>query len=86
MSNLNNLISEKRKKSLKFHIDSDDYFGTLASTLYLVKQNMDKHKEIINQDSERLDRIKNELMFLQANYKIATKENSAKNIRGSPKG
>jgi len=30
------------RESLKFHIKSDDYFGTLATVLSLVRQNIEK--------------------------------------------
>lgn len=60
------------KKSLKFHIESNDYFGTLATILGLLLQ------KII--DSQNRNKILNEkveeLLYLQNNYKIIKKNGS----------
>ena len=60
------------KKSLEFHIESGDYFGTLATVLDLVKQQIfkdssrDKNKKIIENKVA-------ELMYLQNNFDIIKK-------------
>ncbi len=36
-------MNKQRKESLKFHIENDDYFATLATVLDLVKQNLEKN-------------------------------------------
>jgi len=51
------------KKSVEFHIKSDDYFGTLATILSL---NREMNKSIPQN-------IINDLIFLQNNYKIVKK-------------
>lgn len=57
------------KKSLEFHIKSNDYFGTLATVLNLIKENLNEknlditHKKILNN-------CINDLMYLQNNFKI----------------
>ena len=33
------------KKSLEFHVKSDDYFGTLATILGLIRQNIEKGED-----------------------------------------
>ena len=61
------------KKSLEFHIKSNDYFGTLAAILSLLAQGAvdeQNRNKILN------EKVK-ELMYLQNNYKII-KENGSK--------
>ena len=62
------------KESLEFHIESDDYFGTLATILDLVKQlafeeGHNKNKKVIE------DKIA-ELLYMQDNYYIVKKSKS----------
>jgi len=57
------------KKSLEFHIKSDDYFGTLATVLSLVRQAPENIKERF----KTLDNIVKDLMYLQEWYKIIKK-------------
>ena len=57
--------------NLKFHIESDDYFGTLATVLSLQEQNLSKYKKL--KVSEILKSKVDELMYLQKNYKIIKK-------------
>lgn len=57
------------KKSLKFHIKSDDYFGTLATVLSLAEETIlknKKHKTIFK-------RLIKDLMYLQKEYKVVKK-------------
>ena len=57
------------KKRIRFHISSDDYFGTLATTLDLLRQAIKKHG-YRRRDGKLLERLKNELLYLQAHYII----------------
>jgi hypothetical protein len=57
--------------NLKFHIESDDYFGTLATVLSLQEQNLSEYKKF--KVSEILKNKVDELMYLQNNYKIIKK-------------
>lgn len=57
------------QKSIKFHIESDDYFGTLATVLSLIGQT----PEHINKHIKTLSRVEKDLIFLQNNYKIVKK-------------
>lgn len=61
----------KNKDNLKFHIESDDYFGTLATVLSLQEQNLSEYKKF--KVSEILKNKIDELMYLQKNYKIISK-------------
>lgn len=58
-------------KSLEFHIRSDDYFGTLATILSLLKQSLSTEKTL--KEFNLFDRKINELIYLQNNYKIVKK-------------
>jgi len=57
------------RKSVKFHINSDDYFGTVATVLSLIKQT----PEYINKHIKSLNKLEKDLMFLQKEYKIIKK-------------
>lgn len=57
------------EKSLKFHIKSDDYFGTLATVISIIRQQPDSFEDNI----KVLTRIEKDLVFLQSNYKIVKK-------------
>ncbi len=63
-----------RIKRIQFHIEEDDYFGTLATVL-------DQHAQMLNKGtlsrvdhSNRLKALRDDLMFLQENYKIISRE------------
>jgi len=61
----------KDEASVKFHVQSDDYFGTIATVLNLLKQQIKKdgcdNAAVLN---KTLNNLENDLMFLQKNYKI----------------
>lgn len=64
----------KDQKSVKFHVQNDDYFGTMATVLGLLKQ------EIYKKDNNSTEKIKKtftnmekDFMWLQNNYKIIKK-------------
>lgn len=54
------------QKSIKFHVKSGDYFGTLATVLSIIKQT----PEYINTHIKSLNKLEKDLMFLQKKYKI----------------
>jgi len=58
-------------ESVKFHIESGDYFGTLATVLDLVKQQSFDDKD--TEEKNILERMVAELIYLQNNYKITEK-------------
>ena len=62
----------KNLDGLKFHIKSNDYFGTLATIISLIRQNIEK-KEGYELNIETLNKVEKDLMFLQNNYKIIEK-------------
>jgi hypothetical protein len=61
-----------KHKSLKFHIKSDDYFGTLATIISLIKQDFEVNL-YFDKYIEVLDNVEKDLIFLQKNYFIKLK-------------
>jgi len=57
------------KKRIQFHIASDDYFGTLATTIDLLRQSIRK-RGYTRRDGKLLERLTEELLYLQAHYII----------------
>lgn len=57
------------QKSVKFHVKSSDYFGTIATVLSLIGQT----PEYINKHIKSLNKLEKDLMFLQQNYRIIKK-------------
>ncbi|MFA5130818.1 MAG: hypothetical protein WC467_00140 [Patescibacteria group bacterium] len=74
----------KDEASVKFHVASNDYFGTAAAVLSLIKEQIKKDSR---PDAAILDKIlknlETDLMLLQKNYHI--KPNSRKKNK-IPKG
>ncbi len=64
----------KDESSVKFHVENDDYFGTIATILSLIKQQI-KRGECNNASSIKttLKNLENDLLFLQNNYQISPK-------------
>lgn len=59
-----------RKQQIEFHVKSGDYFGSLAAIIDLVNQSLEKDSQQI----KILDKLKNDLIFLQKNYQITRKQ------------
>lgn len=70
--------NKKRINTLKSHINSDDYFCTLAAVLDLSRQIAERKiselEKAISQNSKLLKRLQDDLIFLQENYKIVKKK------------
>ncbi len=80
----------KDEASVKFHVQSDDYFGTIATVLNLLKQQIKKdgcdNAAVLN---KTLDNLEKDLMFLQKNYEINLRPQISprmKNKNSKPKG
>ena len=54
--------------SLQFHIEKNDYFGTLATVLDLVSQDLQKKGHRNN--AETLSRLRDDLAYLQRSHRI----------------
>lgn len=59
------------RKNLKFHIESNDYFGTLATVLDLLRQNLNPYKQ--KREKKTLEGIVADLGYLQKRHKIMKK-------------
>lgn len=68
-------LGNEQIKNLNFHIESDDYFGTVATIINLILQDKRKDKKYL---LATLSRLKKDLMFLQKNYKIIKKDKKEK--------
>ena len=62
-------VNDGDSSSLKFHITSDDYFGTLATVLNLLNQDVN----LKSGHKKTLEKIQEDLMYLQNHYKIINK-------------
>ena len=58
-------ISRKRRKNIDFHIKSDDYFGTVATVVNLLRQ----------ENNDTLEKLRDELLYLQEHYIIIRRKN-----------
>jgi len=65
-------MKKENIKSLKFHIKANDYFGALATTLSLIRQNIEKNesKEL---NIKTLKKVEKDLVSLQNNWTIIRK-------------
>jgi len=70
--------------SVKFHVASDDYCGTIATVLSLLEQQIKKDgvKNTVLL-AKTIRNLKKDLLYLQKNYQIRPK---AKNKKITPKG
>jgi hypothetical protein len=68
---------EEEERDLKFHVESDDYFVTLAASLSLMRQIVLKKTNelgVIQKKYEKmLEKIERDLVFLNKDYKIIKK-------------
>jgi len=61
---------ERRRKKLEFHVKSNDYFGTLATIIDFIRV----EEKIVGKNKNKiLKNIKDDLLYLQNNYKIVRK-------------
>jgi hypothetical protein len=65
--------SGMNETSLQFHIEANDYFGTLATVLDLVSQDLRKKGHPAN--AEMLDRLRDDLAYLQRSHRIESADN-----------
>lgn len=70
--------------SVKFHVENDDYFGTIATILNLLKQQIKKsgYPETATLN-KILKNLESDLLHLQKNYQIKPK---SKKKKRTPKG
>jgi hypothetical protein len=54
--------------NIQFHIENNDYFGTLATVIDLVSQDLRKKGQ--NRNAEILQRLRDNLVYLQSSHRI----------------
>ena len=57
-----------QQKSLDFHIEQNDYFGTLTTVLDLIRQDLDRRE--YRRHAATLAGLCEELMYLQRSHRI----------------
>lgn len=71
------VMKNTRQQSLKFHVESGDYFGTLATVLHTLQQITAKSRQeadiIYERSNKQLQDLKDDLLWLQANYRVIKK-------------
>jgi len=61
----------KDESSTRFHVAQDDYFGTIATILSLIKQRIKKNPTKYSSDFyDTLNSLEKDLVWLQKNYQI----------------
>lgn len=74
----------KDADSVKFHVKNDDYFGTIATVISLIRQNFKENNRYNAAVLEKLlNNLEADLNILQQNYQIKAR---AKNKNKTPKG
>lgn len=63
-----NDLDRRQKNQLLGHVQAQDYFGTLATVLNLLKQN--NEKVLSRVDIKNVDEVIEELSYLQDNHQI----------------
>ena len=61
--------------SLQFHIEANDYFGTLATVLDLVSQDLDRRG--YHPHARTLSRVRDDLVYLQRSHRIENRGRKA---------
>lgn len=78
----------KDAASVKFHVDNDDYFGTAATLVALIRQQLSQQiKKAPSKERDLIDRafknLENDLLHLQNNYQIkASQKKNQKEAKG----
>lgn len=69
---INNIILlVKDEASVKFHLSQDDYFGTIATILSLLRQEIEKNPtKCLSDFQNTLNSLEKDLDWLQKNYQI----------------
>jgi hypothetical protein len=62
------ILKGMTERSLQFHIEKNDYFGTLATVLDLVRQDLDRRG--YNPHAGTLSRLRDDLIYLQRSHRI----------------
>jgi len=66
-----------KKQRLQFHIQANDYFGTIATVLDLLRQALEK-RTTRPQHVRLLARLTKQLLYLQQNFMIQERDNTSR--------
>lgn len=82
-------MSEDRKRRIHFHVESHDYFSTLASIIVFIEESLQAEAEAMGKSLKEmthtvsaLKRINKDLLYLQESFVIERKQNS--DVRDTP--
>jgi len=67
------ILLMRDEDSVRFHVKNDDYFGTIATVISLIRQKLKKEKRPNDLAAQALSNLEKDLMFLQKNYRIDSK-------------
>lgn len=67
------ILLMRDEDSVRFHVKNDDYFGTIATVISLIRQKLKKEKRPNDLAVQALNNLEKDLMFLQKNYRIDSK-------------
>jgi hypothetical protein len=62
------ILRRMKKAGLQFHIQQNDYFGTVATVLDLLRQDLDRRG--YNPHAGTLSRLRDDLVYLQRSHRI----------------
>lgn len=71
--NENDSEYQSHEEAIEFHIKAGDYFGTLATIISLLKENIEQ-EGYTEENGRVLKRLEHRFMYLQDNYTIIRKE------------
>ncbi len=67
------ILLMRDEDSVRFHVKNDDYFGTIATVISLIRQKLKKEKRPNDLAAQALNNLEKDLIFLQKNYRIDSK-------------
>jgi len=62
------------EQSVAFHVQNDDYFGTIATVISLIKQKIKKECPGSKKIDQALNNLEKDLLHLQKHYQISAKK------------
>ncbi len=76
----------KDEASVRFHVEQDDYFGTIATIISLIRQRIQENPAAYTPDfKDALLNLENDLAWLQANYQIYPRVKPSTKIKATRK-
>ena len=69
------ILQSMNEENLQFHIEANDYFGTLATVLDLLRQDLDRRG--YKPHAGTLSRLRDDLVYLQRSHRIENGDQKA---------